>query len=86
MYWDLRWLNIFKPFIVWFTKFFLQQDIDAVNKQQDGLKYDPSLMLIRDSDTQAKWYFALKKEWQNHQHEGTPFTHPVKETELSWRS
>ncbi|MFN8945592.1 MAG: aromatic ring-hydroxylating dioxygenase subunit alpha, partial [Pseudobdellovibrionaceae bacterium] len=61
-------------------------DIDAVTKQQDGLKWDPSLMLIKDADTQAKWYFALKKEWAESQKENRPFQHPVPETVLKWRS
>lgn len=86
MYWDISWLNLIKPFLSWFTGYFLQQDIDAVDKQQDGLKYDPSLMLIRDADTQAKWYYALKDEWENHLKENREFSNPIKETELRWRS
>ena len=30
-------------------------------QQAEGLKYDPSLMLIDDADRPAKWYFALKQ-------------------------
>lgn len=86
MYWDIPVLSAIKPFMKWFTHHFLHQDIDAVDKQQDGLKYDPSLMLIKDADTQAKWYYALKDEWDRHQKENRPFTNPVKETELRWRS
>lgn len=86
LYWDMSWLNLLKPFLAKFAKYFLQQDIDAVNKQQEGLKYDPALMLIKDSDTQAKWYFALKEQLLKQQHEGSEFQHPVKETELRWRS
>jgi phenylpropionate dioxygenase-like ring-hydroxylating dioxygenase large terminal subunit len=86
MYWDIPWLTLIQPFLSWFTGFFLQQDIDAVDLQQDGLKYDPSLMLIKDADTQAKWYYSLKDEWEKHQTEKRPFENPVKETELRWRS
>ena len=85
-YWDMPWLTLLKPFVRWFAKKFLYQDKDAVAKQQDGLKYDPSLMLIRDSDTQAKWYYSLKQEWQDSIKELRPFQNPVKETELRWRS
>lgn len=85
-YWDIPWLTLMKPLIWRFTKVFLYQDKDAVSKQQDGLKYDPSLMLIKDSDTQAKWYYALKTEWQKSLQEGRGFENPVKETELRWRS
>jgi hypothetical protein len=79
LYWDIPWLSFIKPFVVWFAKFFLQQDIDAVNQQQDGLKYDPSLMLIRDADTQAKWYFSLKDQWIKSQQDKIEFKNPVTE-------
>lgn len=86
MYWDIPWLTLIKPFMKWFTHFFLSQDIDAVNKQQEGLRYDPALMLIRDADTQAKWYYALKEEWTKHLADKRPFENPVQPTELRWRS
>lgn len=84
MYWDNPWLTMIKPAMHKFADFFLHQDIDAVSKQQDGLKYDPSLMLIKDADTQAKWYYALKAEWLKNSPQ--QFQNPVKETELRWRS
>lgn len=86
MYWDIGWLGVVKPFLRWFTHFFLNQDIRAVELQQDGLKYDPSLMLIKDADTQAKWYYSLKDEWVSSQKENRSFENPVKPTELRWRS
>jgi phenylpropionate dioxygenase-like ring-hydroxylating dioxygenase large terminal subunit len=85
-YWDLGWLSAIKPLVRNFTRTFLHQDMDAVKKQQEGLKYDPSLMLIKDADTQAKWYYALKTEWHDHLNESRAFVNPVKETELSWKS
>lgn len=85
-YWDLPWLTLVKPAVRRFTRIFLHQDMNAVAKQQDGLKYDPSLMLIKDADTQAKWYYALKTEWEKHLEEKRAFANPVKETELRWRS
>lgn len=85
-YWDIPWLSLLKPAIHVFSKTFLGQDMDAVTKQQDGLKFDPSLMLVKDADTQAKWYYALKTEFHAHQEEKRAFVHPVKETELCWRS
>lgn len=85
-YWDIPWLSLIKPAVRKFAKVFLNQDMMAVSKQQEGLKYDPSLMLIRDSDTQAKWYYALKMEWDRHLSERRPFVNPVKETVLRWRS
>ena len=86
LYWDLGWLSLFQPFVKKFAQFFLDQDINAVGMQQDGLKYDPSLMLIKDADTQAKWYYALKEQWLAHQNDLKNFQNPVQETELRWRS
>ena len=57
-----------------------------VIQQQEGLKYDPALMLIDDADTQAKWYFRLKKEWQAACDEGRPFRNPVQGRTLFWYS
>lgn len=85
-YWDIPWLSLLKPAIRRFMDVFLGQDMDAVTKQQEGLKYDPSLMLIKDADTQAKWYYALKTEFQDHLEQKREFNHPVKETVLRWRS
>lgn len=85
-YWNMPWISLIKPAIKAFSHTFLWQDIDAVTKQQEGLKYDPSLMLINDADTQAKWYFSLKKEWQACAEESRTFQNPVKDVTLSWRS
>lgn len=85
-FWDMPWLTIIKPALTHFGKVFLRQDLDAVKQQQEGLAYDPSLMLIKDADTQAKWYFALKEEWTAHLSEQREFVNPVQETVLRWRS
>jgi phenylpropionate dioxygenase-like ring-hydroxylating dioxygenase large terminal subunit len=65
---------------------FVGQDRDAVNAQQIGLAYDPKLMLIHDSDVQAKWYYALKRAWEKHRETGEDFRNPVKPATLRWRS
>lgn len=99
-FWDIPWLSLAKPLVKSFSHAFLGQDIAAVSKQQEGLKYDPSLMLIHDADTQAKWYYALKKEWiefnqlQSKALNKTVtsnevkrvFQNPVRDTVLSWKS
>ena len=59
----MPYLSLLKPFLSPFLKRFLQQDRDIVEKQQRGLQYDPNLMLINDADVQAKWYFRLKKAY-----------------------
>jgi phenylpropionate dioxygenase-like ring-hydroxylating dioxygenase large terminal subunit len=65
---------------------FLKQDGDMVNLQNQGLKYDPSLLWIDDADRQAKWYQALKREWTASQREGRAFENPVQGATLRWTS
>ncbi len=85
-FWDIPWLSLAKPLIKSFSTAFLGQDIQAVSKQQEGLKYDPSLMLINDADTQAKWYYSLKKEWSDSAESNRSFQNPVRDVTLSWKS
>jgi len=80
------WLRLLSPLVRIFTKRFLGQDRDVVVMQQDGLKYEKNLMLIRDADTQARWYQQIKNEFARAQDESRPFVNPVKETVLRWRS
>ena len=54
--------------------------------QQEGLRHDPALLLVRDADTQARWYFQLKAEWARARAEGRLFQNPVPDTVLRWRS
>lgn len=65
---------------------FLRQDGNMVDLQQMGLAYDPTLMLVEDADTQAKWYHAIKREWAKSQDEKREFVNPVKARTLRWRS
>jgi phenylpropionate dioxygenase-like ring-hydroxylating dioxygenase large terminal subunit len=74
------------PFVTPIAKFFgakfVRQDQETMIQQAEGLKHNPSLMLIDDADKPAKWYFALKQA----RLEGTnkhPMDGPV---ELHWRS
>jgi hypothetical protein len=85
-YTTLPWLKVLKPILLPFVRTFLNQDRDMVVKQQIGLKYDPSLMLIKDADTQARWYYQLKAEFARATTENRPFVNPVKERVLRWRS
>ena len=86
IYWTMPFLSVLKPLLRPFARRFLGQDQDIVVKQQRGLAHNPSLMLINDSDVQAKWYFRLKKAWATSVADKTPFENPVKETTLRWRS
>ncbi len=74
------------PFLGGFARTFLRQDSDMVDLQQQGLKHDPRLMLIDDADTQAKWYYALKKAWAKSNATNDPFINPVEPRTLRWRS
>lgn len=85
-FWDVPILTLIKPIARLGVRKFLHQDGNMVDLQQSGLKYDPNLLLVDDADTQAKWYFALKKAWAKHRQTGEPFKSPVKGRNLRWRS
>ena len=86
IFWTLPALTFLKPLLQPFARRFLGQDRDIVLRQQEGLKHEPSLMLINDSDTQAKWYYRLKKAYASWRTDGGEFQNPVRETTLRWRS
>jgi phenylpropionate dioxygenase-like ring-hydroxylating dioxygenase large terminal subunit len=77
---------ILKPFIAAGARAFLRQDGEMVNLQNEGLKYDPSLLWIDDADRQAKWYQQLKREWAASRREGRAFANPIEAVTLRWRS
>ena len=85
-YWTMPLLSLLRPVARGFVRAFLKQDRDMVNLQQEGLRFDPRLMLINDADVQAKWYNQLKNEWETAQNERRPFANPVKPATLRWRS
>jgi len=84
-YWPL-WLGFLKPFFWAFGRTFLSDDRKMVELQREGLKFNPSLMLIQDSDMPAMWYHRLKKAWAESTASGAAFVNPVKERTLKWRS
>lgn len=84
-YWTVPWLGAIAPMLQPLVRAFLHQDRDVVVKQQIGLQHDPPLMLIDDSDTQARWYYQLKTEFSRASTEDRPFVNPVKEKVLRWR-
>lgn len=86
IWWTRSWLSLLKPVFRPFMRTFLKQDRDIMAMQSIGLVDDPPLMLIDDADTQAKWYYRLKKEWAVSRDEGRAFVNPVKERTLHWRS
>jgi phenylpropionate dioxygenase-like ring-hydroxylating dioxygenase large terminal subunit len=86
IYWTAPWLGALKPFLRRYVRAFLRQDGAIMERQQQGLRYNPPLTLIDDADTQAKWYYRLKREYRHARAEGRPFRNPVEPRTLEWRS
>jgi phenylpropionate dioxygenase-like ring-hydroxylating dioxygenase large terminal subunit len=84
-YWP-AWLGFIKPFFMLLGPTFLGDDRKIVELQKEGLKFNPPLMLIQDSDMPAMWYHRLKKAWAESVRTGAPFVNPVTEKTLRWRS
>lgn len=86
LYWTQRWLTLFTPFLSRFSQKFLAQDQWIIGLQNEGLKFNPRMMLINDADMLQKWYVRLKKEWRAAQQEERAFVNPVKPATLRWRT
>jgi phenylpropionate dioxygenase-like ring-hydroxylating dioxygenase large terminal subunit len=86
IYWTASWLGVVKPLLRPYVRAFLHQDRAIMECQQRGLWSNPPLMLIDDADTQAKWYYRLKREYRRACAENRPFDNPVKPRTLEWRS
>lgn len=85
LYWP-SWVGFIKPFFQIFGRGFLADDRRMVEIQREGLKFDPTLMLIQDSDVPAMWYHRVKKAWAESVATGEPFRNPVQPRTLRWRS
>jgi len=86
IWWTLPRLAVLKPLLRPFVRAFLGQDRDVMTKQQEGLRHQPTLMLLGDADQQARWYHRLKSEYRHARAERRPFVNPVKDRVLRWRS
>ncbi len=86
IYWNAPWLSVLKPVLRPYVRAFLRQDRDIMERQQQGLRFDPVLSLIDDADTQARWYYRLKTEYRRARSEGRAFVNPVTPRTLCWRS
>jgi phenylpropionate dioxygenase-like ring-hydroxylating dioxygenase large terminal subunit len=85
--------NIFRwmPFGASLLKFvfakFVEQDRQTMEKQSEGLKHNPHMMLIDDADRPAKWYFQLKAAHLEAKRTGSEMKHPMRgPVALRWRS
>jgi phenylpropionate dioxygenase-like ring-hydroxylating dioxygenase large terminal subunit len=65
-------------------KTFIRQDLDIFRKLSTGLQSNPKQMLLGDPDTQARWYFELKKQWQLAVQDQVEFINPLKPQTLEW--
>jgi phenylpropionate dioxygenase-like ring-hydroxylating dioxygenase large terminal subunit len=75
-----------KQIAMFFGNMFVRQDQQTMIQQAEGLKHNPSLMLIDDADKPAKWYFALKRAYLESLRTGE-FMHPMSgPVTLRWRS
>ncbi|HEV2100720.1 MAG TPA: aromatic ring-hydroxylating dioxygenase subunit alpha [Stellaceae bacterium] len=86
IYWTSPGLSVVKPLLRPYVRAFLHQDRAIMERQQQGLRFDPALMLIDDADTQAKWYYRLKREYGRARSENRPFENPIRSRILEWRS
>ncbi len=86
-FWTLPWVGLLKPLVQVLGHRFLGQDRRIVTLQKEGLRYEPRMILIKDADTLAQWYFRMKKSWVHAQEAGQPFENPVpEEATLRWRT
>jgi phenylpropionate dioxygenase-like ring-hydroxylating dioxygenase large terminal subunit len=84
-YWP-SWLFFIRPFFWAVGRTFIADDRKIVELQREGLKFNPTLMLIQDSDMPAIWYHRVKKAWAESVEKGTEFVNPVQERTLRWIS
>jgi phenylpropionate dioxygenase-like ring-hydroxylating dioxygenase large terminal subunit len=86
MYWNVPGGAALRPIVRAVARRFLDQDRRAVIAMAEGLAFSPQTMLVRDADTQTRWYYQLKREWLNAQAEGRAPTNPIAPVTLTWRS
>ena len=86
MYWNVPGGAFLRPLVRMFARRFLNQDRAAVLAMQEGLAFDPPTMLVRDADTQTRWYYRLKREWLAAQAENRPAQNSLAPAVLKWRS
>jgi phenylpropionate dioxygenase-like ring-hydroxylating dioxygenase large terminal subunit len=86
--WNLfRWVPFGPQLLKFVFAKFVEQDRQTMEKQSEGLKYNPHLMLIDDADRPAKWYFGLKAAYLEAQKAGSEMKHPMAgPVTLKWRS
>src|SRR5229473_7164425 len=86
--WNIfRWMPFGPQLLKFVFAKFVRQDQETMQKQSEGLKHNPHLMLIDDADRPAKWYFQLKEEYLKSKRSGQDMRHPMAgPVTLKWRS
>ena len=86
--WNLfRWLPFGPELLKFVFAEFVEQDRQTMEKQSEGLKHNPHLMLIDDADRPAKWYFQLKAAHLEAKRSVGEMKHPMTgPITLQWRS
>ncbi len=86
VFWWPGWVNFIYPLFWLLGRTFIADDRKIVELQREGLKFNPSLMLIQDADQPAIWYHRVKKAWAESTEKGKEFVNPVQERVLRWKS
>src|SRR5712675_1928107 len=73
----LNWVPFAPELLKFVFAKFVEQDRETMEKQAEGLKHNPHLMLIDDADRPAKWYFGLKNAYLDMKKTGGEFQHPM---------
>ncbi len=86
--WNIfRWVPFGPSLLKFVFAKFVEQDRQTMEKQAEGLRYNPHLMLIDDADRPAKWYFGLKAAYLEARRAGGEMKHPMAgPVTLKWRS
>lgn len=86
--WNLfRWLPFGPQLMKYVFGKFVEQDRRTMERQAEGLRHGPHMMLIDDADRPAKWYFALKAAYLEAKSKGEEMKHPIPgPITLKWRS
>lgn len=85
VYWTVPWLATLRPAAAWMARDFLGQDRDIAVRMAGNPALPPQ-MFIGDPDAQVRWWLRLKKEYAAATAEGRPFSNPLRERTLHWRS
>ena len=86
--WNIfRWVPFGPELLKFVFAKFVEHDRQTMEKQSEGLRTNPHLMLIDDADRPAKWYFQLKQAYLDARRGGTEIQHPLSgPVTLKWRS